>query len=542
MSPARYDSMLRPSTWLKRPASPLLILLAVLLPIAACSQSSTSQRASGPPASVTARLTGDFDCLDPYGNGCDSNIPGIAIFQAMYDFLLVTGPGGKLTPSLARSWTVATSSVTFKLQSGVTCSDGTAVTPTVVANSLNSYFARLKAEGFNLIGTWGPGPYNAEGDDGAGTVTFTMGTANPLAVYGFLRIPIVCPAGIGAPTATQALPIFDSASQGSGPYTMASAVHGQGLDLKLRKDWKWGPNGITAASLPGEIKYQIIANDTTSANLLTTGGLDIAPISGPDIARLLANPALTAFKAASYTSDVIAFNETPGHPTADFKVRQAIATAFNANEYGTAAFGAGRYLLATNFLSPQSDCYQNYSSSLPRTSIPNAQKILEDDGYVKDGSGIYAKGGQELAITVTTTNTGLGQAGEYLASMLTQLGVKVNSNDLDFTDYANDGYQGKFDMFTETVPGSSPAPNQAVAVQIGPNNFAHAVDPAAYTAAQQAQTELGCAGWQTFWGTMVRNLDFLPTVYPYQYWFTRNKLQIQPAAAATMYPQFIHAG
>ena len=533
--------MLGVSIWARRLTPVAVLLLPALLSVSACS-SAAPPKSSGIQSVVTARLTGEYDCLDPYGRGCDGNIPGIAVFNTMYDFMVVTGPGGKLTPYLGQSWTITPNAVTFKIHGGVTCSDGTRVTPTVVANALNSYFTRLKAEGFNLAGTWGPGPYNTTADDVAGTVTFTMGTANPLAIYGFARIPIVCTAGIGPATATDALPIFNTASQGSGPYVLVSAVHGQGLDLRLRRDWTWGPTGTTAANMPAELKYQIIANDTTAANLLITGGLDIAPINGPDLTRLLADPSLSSFKAASYTSDVIAFNETSGHPTADLSIRQAIASAFNADAFGTAAFGKGRYEVATALLSPRSDCYQSYSSSLPKTSIPTGQKILEQAGYTKDGNGVYAKNGQELTIVVTSTHTGLGQAGEYMASVLTQLGVKVDAHIIDFTQYANDGYQGKFDMFTETAPGASPAPNLSVATQIGPNNFAHAVDAEAYSLAQAAQGQVGCAGWQKFWATMVRNLDFLPTVYPYQYWFTRNKIQILPAPAATMLPQFMRGG
>ena len=72
------------------------------------------------------------------------------------------------------------------------------------------------------------------------------------------------------------------------------AVHGDHVTMKLRPDFKWGPNGITAKTLgiPDTIIYKIVTNETTAANLLITGGLDLATLNGPEIDRALQQPAV----------------------------------------------------------------------------------------------------------------------------------------------------------------------------------------------------------------------------------------------------------
>src|ERR1700684_3768309 len=53
------------------------------------------------------------------------------ILQNAYATLLAQTPSGKLIPYIASSWKATPTSITFSLKKGVTCSDGTPVTPTV---------------------------------------------------------------------------------------------------------------------------------------------------------------------------------------------------------------------------------------------------------------------------------------------------------------------------------------------------------------------------------------------------------------------------
>jgi peptide/nickel transport system substrate-binding protein len=504
--------------------------VAVAALLAACgggSGGSSNSSSSSKPQSVTMRINGDYPCLDPYGMDCGGLITQ-QIFDATYDHLVEIGPGGKLVPYLASSWTTTPTSVTFKIKSGVTCSDGAKLTATDIASAINSFFSRSAAEGGDLEGDWGPGPYTAAADSAAQTVTFTLGSPYPTAVYRFAVLPIVCPAGIASsPKATAPLTEFNSTSEGSGPYTMVSATHGQKIVLKLRKGWTWGPPGVTAADLPAALTLREVADETTAANLLTTNGLNVASVEGTNISRLISDKSLSVFSAESYTSYVIAFNETPGHPTDDKSVRKAIALAISPSAYGAAAFGTA-FKVATDVLSPQADCYQNNSATIAKQNLSQAKAVLTADGYTKGSGGIFEKNGKPLTIALDSTTAGINQAGDYVVAALTQLGVKVNSTIGDYNTFLQKAEAGQFDVSTDTLPAQLPTPNFYAHVLIGTNNFDHTVDPQALADYGTAVKQSGCTAWQKFYADEISNYDLIPAVYPTTYWFTTNGIKVLP--------------
>src|SRR5262249_22050410 len=145
------------------------------------------------------------------------------------------------------------------------------ITPSVVKGS----FERA----VNAVGAasrFGPPPYTMDADDAAGTFTFTLSAPLSDAIYSFAGNTgaIVCPAGLAAADSLTSVPA------GSGPYVLDSAVQGDQVVVKLRPDWKWGPGGLTAQSpgLPDRVVFKVVSNETTAANLLVTGGLDLARV------------------------------------------------------------------------------------------------------------------------------------------------------------------------------------------------------------------------------------------------------------------------
>src|SRR5207249_2199734 len=101
-------------------------------------------------------------------------------------------------PNLATSWKVTSTSdrstVVFNIRKGVTCSDGTPMTPSVIAN----FFKFMTTPGNELW--YGPSllsvaPFQISADDAAGTFTFSGGEANSDIVNNFTWpvYGIVCP-------------------------------------------------------------------------------------------------------------------------------------------------------------------------------------------------------------------------------------------------------------------------------------------------------------------------------------------------------------
>jgi peptide/nickel transport system substrate-binding protein len=201
----------------------------------------------------------------------------------VFDRLIMTGPDPKppdkiaLIPYLASSWTATSTKITFTLRKDASCTDGSPVTATVVEKN----YERITSGGRNTVAPFGAGPISFEADGAASTFAVTLGTPFSDAIYAFANQAIVCPASL--PDANTLM----TTGVGSGPYTIESAVHGDQVVYKRRDDWKWGPNGITTKDLPEKIIYKIVDNDTTAANLLLTGGLDIARSSGSDTPVLI---------------------------------------------------------------------------------------------------------------------------------------------------------------------------------------------------------------------------------------------------------------
>ncbi len=76
----------------------------------------------------------------------------------------------------------------------------------------------------------------------------------------------------------------------------------------------------------------MVTNETTAANLLLTGGLNIATVTGPDRARL--QKAKLFKRSSSPSPESIWFNENKGHPTANAAVRKGIVQALQLGQLG----------------------------------------------------------------------------------------------------------------------------------------------------------------------------------------------------------------
>src|SRR5258708_34889412 len=101
------------------------LVLTLAVAVAACSttQTGSSTSSTAPIPSLTIRWNGDPITLDPQRYQGAGN----ALIEAAYDRLVAVGPTGNLVPYLATSWTITPTSVTFKLRSDASCSDGTKV-------------------------------------------------------------------------------------------------------------------------------------------------------------------------------------------------------------------------------------------------------------------------------------------------------------------------------------------------------------------------------------------------------------------------------
>jgi peptide/nickel transport system substrate-binding protein len=531
---------------INRRLSVVAALATATVVLAGCSQPTVTDEDTGRTVeaaiaekggAVTIRLNQDWRDFSVQTTG-EGNTQ--SLLQNAYATLLAQDASGKLIPYLAESYEATATSIKFQLKKDITCSDGTPVTPEVVRASLQNMITVKSA--YNTV-NWGKGPYTITADDAAGTVTFATATPYGPLSYGFSNAfpasmtGIVCPAGL-APGADLANKMY-----GAGPYTLEEAVHGDHVTFKLRPDFKGGPDGTTSQTpgLPETVTYKIVPTDATAAQLLKTGGLDVASIGGTQAATLLNDQSLSYTRTNGFLIWPLVFNQGEGHPTADKVLRQALITAVDPKAFAQAVW-QGRAVTGAGIGTPDVECYDSSVDQLaPSPSVEAAKKVLTDGGYTYSGDKV-TKDGQPVTLHLMTDNT-LNPGPEYIATQWQQLGITVNLDNLPYQQYVTKLLAS--DMDATFVESSSPGPifgpmSQRLTGPIPPNgtNYAGTHDDTLNQIQARAITKSGedsCADWKQFQQRLWSNWTMLPLGAPYQFLFAKG-FDITRARGSYAYP------
>ena len=512
-------------------AARAVVLVASCFWLAACvstgSGAGTSTTNHG--GNLNLRLTGDWDTLDPNGPTIPA-VPAQEIILGAYDRLIGYGPKGDVVPYVARSWKFpSASSIVFDVRQDVTCADGTKLNATAIANSYSRLFkSPIAANAFGI------GSPSITPDDAAHTIEFRWPNPNADAFFGFgtAYAGIVCPAGLANTGKLKDTP------SGSGPYSLTAASHGASATLTRNPAWTWGPAGLTAKSLPDSLTFNVVANDTTAANELISGQLDVATVQGADLDRLLATESLQHIATASFKLSPLTMNATAGHPTADPGLRHAIMTAIDPVAWNQAAY-RGRGVTGTSIFSKNALCYELATAKLmPKPSLATAKQILTTAGYTAGADGKLVNGGKPLSLSVIGSPAQWGNGTEYIASQLTSLGINVTLSDLDRATWVARLRAGNYDVSMFPMPSPN-IPSWLIADIAGPlppkgTNFAYYVDPVAdadYTAALNAGPNDRCQAWSKLQVDLLKNYDELPLAASTSDLFMQKKLAVVPIQA-----------
>jgi peptide/nickel transport system substrate-binding protein len=282
--------------------------------------------------------------------------------------------------------------------------------------------------------------------------------------------------------------------------------------------------------MPGQITFKEFSDVTTAANLLATGAADIGLVTGPDVQRLLGTKSLQNLAGSPNSVYPLAFNEQPGHVTADPQVRLALMTAISTSDFTKAAFQSYG-VTSTSLYTPSMPCFDPKTADLvPKTDLAKAKQILAADGWAPGAGGKLTKNGQPLAVSFDATSALTGSGGEYIASQWNQLGVAVGFADHDFTTYQQILLKGQFDAEVSDYAGLRPTPDYYAAYSSGdvpPKglNLDYSNNPAATqyrTAAESTSGQASCAQWAKFQESLLTNRDILPLGAAKYEWFARD--------------------
>ncbi|WP_202231994.1 ABC transporter substrate-binding protein [Actinacidiphila reveromycinica] len=428
-----------------------------------------------------------------------------------YDSLVDLSPDGSLVTGLAASWRATSTTAAFVLRPGVTCSDGTPLTASAVARALT--YADDPARQLAGARTVLPDvPFTASADDRTGTVSTTTASPYPFLTRTVGLLPIVCPAGLDRPGS------LARTTQGTGPYVLTRYTPGGPYEFTVRDGYSWGPAGATTAArgLPAHLVVSVVPQSSTAANLLLTGGVEIADVTGPDRARL-GGHGLSRTDVATVIG-LTFFNQRPGRPLADPALRRAMVSALDRRALANVAVG-GRGSPATDFGAEGALCHADLAdANLPALDAPAA---LRAAGWTRSGDGPLRKDGRRLKLRlVTSPDLGptLPSVAELMAREWTALGAHVELVGESLPALVNAMYRSAdFDVVVGSTPGFA-LPVGFVPFFSGPTtaeglNFAGVSNPAydALVAKALRETDTaGCGTWNRAAAALLRSADALP--------------------------------
>lgn len=433
------------------------------------------------------------------------------VVSLAYESLIYVTPDGDFEPWLAESWQETGTEVVFTMKDGLTCTDGSEFTAQTVADNLN-----YNADPANATFSYGSViDENVSAVADGNTVTVTSTVNSPFLAVNVGTILMVCDAGLADPS------ILSDGTDGTGLFALTDVRPGDSYTFTKRDDYTWGPDGVTSdtVGLPDAIEARVVTDESTAANLLISGEINAATISGADKARL--DGAGLSHTGVRNPVGMMLFNERPERPFADPLVREALSVAIDRDEVGTViADGEGIEPVSLVTKTPLLCVEEQPSWELPDTDLERAAELLDEAGWTLESDGLRYKDGVPLTIKFiynapTSTHA---PAAELVKQTWDELGVTTELFANDAAAWSEQLWS-TFDWDTgwiQVAPGGPLVLSTFFAGAMpdaGGLNFMW-VDNPEYTAlveqASQADPEETCAIWQQAEAELIERYDVFP--------------------------------
>ncbi|WP_344838168.1 ABC transporter substrate-binding protein [Actinocorallia longicatena] len=497
---------------------PLAIAVALALGTTACG---SDDKGKAPEVvkdgTFTYAIPADPGVLEPATAvlGSTNTVLGFA-----YDTLVHSDATGKIIPGLAEKWDAGPEKVTFTLRKGVTCSDGSPVTARTVADSMN-YLADPKNKA-SLLGVLIPAGMKATADDAAGTVGLATAAPNPFLLESMTAVYVVCGKGLADRS------LLKDSTSGSGPYELTEKVAGDHYTFKVRKGYAWGPDGGGIVDgMPGTVTLKVVKDESTAANLVTSGGLSGGQFTGAERKRVEIIPGIHKGSAPDGIGELF-FHQGDDRPGNALDVRKALIQSLDLADLRKIT-GQGNAAAPTHLtsLAPDPCRGDSVTGNLPATDTAAAGTALDAAGWKAGADGVRARDGRRLTLRIAySTSAGPGvQAGmEYVATRFKAIGVETKLAGSADAKYAESLFStGDWDL--AWVPLGLSLPTQLTGYLSGPfpdakgSNFAHLKNTEYVRLSGEAAKTVGapgCPAWTTAEASLVRNLDVVPVSQPTQ--------------------------
>ncbi|MFD5829486.1 ABC transporter substrate-binding protein [Lentzea sp. NPDC060358] len=489
------------------------LLGAVVLTTTACGTQGTSgsgDQALADGKTFTMSIGTDPGSLDPALTVLSA---ARAVDRFLYASLIERTPEGEIVSGLAEKWEATTTTATFTLRQGITCTDGSPLTAKDVAANIT--FAGDPASKSALTGLQVPAGTTATADDAARTVTVTSGAPDAFLLTNIGTLPIVCAKGMADRS------LLAKGEHGTGMFKITEIVPNDRYTMERRKDFAWGPGDWqqNQPGLPDKVVFRVIQNETTAVNLLLQGQLTAAQIVGPDQERLLAQKVDHVDGATPLGT--LTFNQADGHPGKDPAVRKALVQGLDLNQVGKVLTnGKGKPSQSLVTVQPRPCTGDNVGPNLPKFDKGAATSALDAAGWKAGADGTRAKDGKQLTVKLlqpTVAGPTLTSTAELIQQTWQGIGVKVEIAPVDSAGINQALFDtGAWDA--SMVPLTLSLPSQLTPFASGtlpPDgvNFAHIANAEFEAQSKEAATKAGkdgCDNWNRAEAALVKDASFIP--------------------------------
>src|SRR5438874_4900179 len=427
---------------LKRSLAAVALILATVIVLGACAPAGPAAQSGGgqPKRGGTLVLArqGEVTNLDPH------KVPAFTsarVFELVYSYLMRLDENLGVQPDLAESMPTTSAdgkTVTVKLRSGVKFHNGDPLTSADVKYTfdriLDAKTAAVARSFFTDVDT-----ITAPDDT---TVVFNLKNPNA-ALIAYMAHPNtgIISKKIGEANADLSK---KETAIGSGPFKLAEWVPDNFMRFEANKSYY-----VEGQPYLDGIRINVVPDESGLAAALRTKAADMAIIYDAKVAKTLRTESGITLSAKPSLSYNLLFVNTKRKPFDNLKVRQAIAYAIDRKAIIDAvAFGEGE---VTGPIAPALANYALPTSQSPlyTRDVAKAKQLLQE-----------ANVGQIefTMLTQTTEPTYAKDIAQLVQAQLAEIGVKMNIQTLEFTQWVDRWLKADFDM-APGLNGGGPDPD-----------------------------------------------------------------------------------
>ena len=478
--------------------------IAVMVIAAACSSGGSGSNGGASPSTTSGSVKasapkhgGSITVLEgkgysgdwPYGFDPATNVdaaPNQDMMEAIYGQLFMLGPGGKVQPDLATSYSFSPDAkdVTITLRQGVKFSDGTPFNAAAVIANWDRDFGPLAVKA-NIAPRWSVARTNPK-DPTSTPVKGAYEATGPYTVVVHQNVPNAAfinqlfdtiPIWIASPTAVTKMgeQAFAKNPVGAGPFVVVSDTYGNQLVVKRNPTYWQAPQGLPYLD---QITFKTVGSDEAALEAMMTGeGQVYGGLGEPSLLSEAEQHFQVVEQAGTSPYDLQLNTSVP--PFNNPKARQAIYAATDFAPILQHVFG-NRYPVVEGFTGPGGICYEPTVPGYQGYNPTLAKQLVQETGLNKITINLGT-----IANTVATETT------QALADEWKQFGINTTLqsyplNGLIQAFYKNNGKW--WQSMIQTAGAFDPAGGVGVAFRFSSlSPFSGVHDPALDKLLNQAQ-------------------------------------------------------